>query len=131
MLDSAPMQLKRLLQTVLPLLLGMSLAVPRADGAHLHLCLDGQEAPVELHSPDGGEHHADESGTEHQDRDLDLSSDSLGKSPSKGFDSGMPATAPSFVAFATSSNMPRPVVDPVPVLSTRRFVLPPFRGPPA
>lgn len=125
------MQLKHLLRTAFPLLLGMSLAVPRADGAHVHLCLDGQEAPVELHSPDGGEHHVDEPGADHQDRDLDLSSDTLSKSSSKGFDSGPPTAAPLFVAFATSSDAPNSAVETAPPRSTRRFVLPPFRGPPA
>ena len=129
MLNSTSMQLTYFARTALPLLLGMSLAAPCADGAHLHLCLDGREAPVEVHSPDGGEHHERDAG--HQDRDLDLSNDLVGKSPSKGFDSGLPPTVPIVVAFATSNHRPVPTVDSVAPRSTRRFVLPPFRGPPA
>lgn len=124
------MRLKSLLRTALPLLVGMALAVPRADSAHLHVCLDGQESPIGFHSPDGGNHHDDESGTEHQDRDVELNSELLGKSPSKSFDTGLPTTVPVFVAFQTSGDAPSSTVETV-ILPTRRFVLPPLRGPPA
>jgi hypothetical protein len=55
------------------LLVLVALIAARLSDAHLHFCLDGQEAPVALHMADGAlhndAHHVDD---EHADRDVDL-----------------------------------------------------------
>lgn len=125
------MRIKRFLRTAVPVLLGMSLVVTRADGAHLHFCLDGQESPVEVHSPDGGTHHAEDANSTHQDRDLDLAEDSLRKSTPKGLEVAalLPSSiSPSLVSAAGDAPPKfRFVTAPI----ARRTLLPPLRGPPA
>lgn len=125
------MRYSRFLQVAMPVLLGITLALPRVDAAHLHLCLDGQETPVALHSPDGGDHHTvSEAGSAHQDFDVDLSNNPLGKSTAKSLDSVLPSAASLFVLTANSASDLQIVFDYVPAISSRRYLLPPLRGPP-
>jgi hypothetical protein len=131
LVDSPTMRIKRFLRTAVPVLLGMSLAVTRADGAHLHVCLDGQEDPVALHSPDNGVHHAEDGGSPHEDRELDLSDDSLRKFTPKGLE--VAALLPGAIILETigATGEPPPTFHVVPATANRRFLLPPLRGPPA
>ncbi|MEZ5533728.1 MAG: hypothetical protein R3E69_15270 [Steroidobacteraceae bacterium] len=53
----------------------------RAGGAHLHLCLDGLEAPVTVHvEGHAGQHEAEEVGTSHNDVDVPIVAEALAKS---------------------------------------------------
>ncbi|MGQ0586518.1 MAG: hypothetical protein ACT4PK_04880 [Gammaproteobacteria bacterium] len=131
LVNSSAMRIRHFLRTAVPVLLGMTLAVTRADGAHLHFCLDGQEEPVELHSPDNGDHHAEDTGSTHQDRDLELVDDSLGKVTPKGFLAAALLTgAISMDLFKAARDAP-PTFRPLAPAVARRFLLPPLRGPPA
>ncbi len=56
-----------------------ALLASRIAGTHLHVCLDGSEPPIELHVADDGEHHAEDSGAPHADRDVMLGGDYLSK----------------------------------------------------
>jgi hypothetical protein len=51
----------------------LTFAGARLVDAHLHLCLDGQEAPVTVHTADGSvhndSHHVEQ---DHDDRDVDV-----------------------------------------------------------
>lgn len=53
----------------------------RVGGAHLHLCLDGQESPVSVHAVDDGlDHHQPSASAPHHDQDISLAADALAKS---------------------------------------------------
>jgi hypothetical protein len=59
-------------------LLAIVVFAVRVGDAHLHFCADGQEQAVVLHVADApGQHHASESKTGHEDRDLDVSGPTL------------------------------------------------------
>jgi hypothetical protein len=65
---------------LLTLILCIALLAVRVGGAHLHLCLDGQEPASAVHV--GGDsliHDQLENGPAHQDYDVDLISNPLGK----------------------------------------------------
>lgn len=65
---------------LLTLFLCIAILVVRVGGAHLHLCLDGQEQTSALHvGSDNLVHDQIESGPAHQDYDVDLISNPLGK----------------------------------------------------
>lgn len=52
----------------------------RLGGAHLHLCLDGLEAPATVHVEDHtGQHHGEEAGPTHNDLDVPIATDALVK----------------------------------------------------
>lgn len=58
----------------------IALLAVRFGGAHLHLCLDGQEAVSAVHIGDDSlDHNQAESGPVHQDYDVDLISNPVGK----------------------------------------------------
>jgi hypothetical protein len=113
-------------------LLGLAILFAALGGVdHLHLCLDGQEAAVTLHGPDGDMHHQDD-GRGHQDEDVDLPETGVAKSFSKGFDQPILFLAVVFLLFCSASDAPRAIrtlVQPVPLAN--RHLLPPLRGPPA
>lgn len=55
------------------LLLCISLLLVRVNGAHLHLCFDGEEAPISLHTDDmGTPHTTHELSNPHSDREIYL-----------------------------------------------------------
>lgn len=57
-------------------ILAIALVAVRISGVHLHLCSDGQEAPVSVHILDAPGHHGDavQHGIDdHEDRDIDVS----------------------------------------------------------
>lgn len=69
-----------LYRLLLTLFLCIALLVVRVGGVHLHLCLDGQEPASAVHV--GGDtlvHDHAQSGPAHQDYDVDLISNPLGK----------------------------------------------------
>ncbi len=71
------MRIRRPFILVLALL---AFAFGRLTGAHLHLCFDGTEPPLTLHTADSAhvDHHADES--HHEDMDVEPIGDLLAKS---------------------------------------------------
>jgi hypothetical protein len=111
-------------------LLCVTLVVARVDGAHLHLCLDGQEQSTSVRvapdvpAPDGAK-------APHNDVDLALGADALTKT-SKGELKQAAAPPPAFPTFtppAVSSAAPAAAI--AASSSTPSLVLPPLRGPPS
>lgn len=97
---------------------------------HVHLCLDGQEAAVTLHGPDGEIHHQDD-GASHQDEDVDLPQTGVTKFFSKSFVQLALVVAVINLLFWPVTGSPRPArfLVEIPYLLTRQL-LPPLRGPP-
>ncbi|MGE0810146.1 MAG: hypothetical protein AB7N69_05965 [Immundisolibacter sp.] len=50
----------------------LALLCARLGGAHLHLCLDGQEAPVSVHASEPGHSDAHHGDPAHSDQDVSL-----------------------------------------------------------
>jgi hypothetical protein len=101
----------------------------RVSGAHVHLCLDGGEAPSALHlQPEGDLHHAE--GT-HNDIDVSLAGHPLFKKGGAGLD---PLFIIAFVHGLVAPPMER--IAPswrqlnAPVALPSPFLRPPLRGPP-
>jgi len=109
-----------------------ALVFGRVEGAHLHLCFDGQEPPAAVHIADSADHDdAHHRDTEHVDQDVELLDATLVKKSDSHADLQV-AFVPSLslllpVAQATSSR-PTILTHPPP----RRFLYldPPPRGPP-
>lgn len=111
-------------------LLCVTLLAGRVDGAHLHLCLDGQEQSssvrVGLDTPS-------RAGTQapHNDRDIAMAADLLAK-PGKGDFKQPPALPTAEVALLLVTGRYEPVAPAVAAaLSASSVRLPPPRGPPA
>ncbi|MBL8270333.1 hypothetical protein [Steroidobacter sp.] len=117
-------------------LLAIALLPLRMTNAHLHLCMDGQKAPVALHVQDAttlgdAQPHAEGN---HEDRDLDLSATTTGAKSTLVDDGLVPALLHVYVLAAV---LPPPSV----VAPSEVFVPsfhsapvdgpPPARGPPA
>lgn len=104
----------------------------QVTGAHLHLCFDGQEPPVQLHLLDAGEIHQDTGfSLPHSDEDIALSDGSSARA--KPFHLDLPTLAVAMfliprpaVAFAAAR---RPALASHPAV--RHELPPPPRGPPA
>lgn len=58
-------------------LLAIAMLPVRIANAHLHMCLDGQEAPIALHVQDEAGHHDEEHDGGHEDRDIRVSGPAL------------------------------------------------------
>lgn len=111
----------------------LSLLLARLDGAHLHLCFDGNEPATSVHAMDDGyiDLHP-EAGTKHEDQDVSLVGSLLAKQD-KANDL-IPILALALVVLALVSQLVRrtPVpaqslLIPAPLFAFR----PPLRGPPA
>lgn len=105
-----------------------------ANGAHLHLCLDGNEPPSSLHLTVDADHH-NEPGAQatHNDLDVSLRAEATVKK-NRSLLGLPPLIAASFILFSMpaagsiAAPVPREAInEPAPV----RFVLPPLRAPPA
>ena len=111
-------------------LLCATLLVARMDGAHLHLCLDGQESPSSVHVWPDAPAHADTQAP-HNDVDLALAADSLAK-PGKGDVDQPVALPPRSLAMVVAATQFGPLIVPSVVFPPASSVLlPPLRGPPA
>lgn len=111
-------------------LLCVTLLAGRADGAHLHLCLDGQEQPSTVRvGPDVPSRARTQA--PHNDRDLALTADLLAK-PGKG-DFKQPLALPtaevSLLLATVRFEHVATALATAPSASSVR--LPPLRGPPA
>lgn len=115
-------------------MLAIALVPLRMANAHLHFCLDGQQAPVSLHVQDRpGHDHAAEQLAGHTDVDVDFPvANTIAKLPSGGDD--LPVFLPLYVLAillpAQRHEAPRPTVTVVDVGAVAKL-RPPVRGPPA
>ena len=120
-----PSLVRRVVLLVLLALIGV-----RTSDAHLHMCLDGQEAPVTVHVADASLHHdADHEGQEHDDRDVDPVDAALLKAEAD-VDLLVYAVTSFVIAFS-----PLAVHEPsaelaLPNLTSPLYLRPPSRGPP-
>lgn len=108
-----------------------SFAVP-ALGAHLHLCLDGSEAPTSVHVAEVGGLHSQAEDSAHHDVDVGLDREALAKKGGATLDAlKVLPTAPLLfvrplaVAIDLSRTTPSPIVR-----SVHYRIAPPPRGPP-
>jgi hypothetical protein len=122
----------RSFRLMLMALLAVSLLVTRIGGMHLHLCLDGGEAPVAMHAADGGIHHGDEQAVpSHNDRDVDLADASFGKIGSDDAGGALLWAYVAFVFIRTPRSSRRvPVHSVATPKNSQYFLVPPLRGPP-
>ncbi len=129
LLSSGPMRIRHPWILVLALL---AFAFGRLTGAHLHLCFDGSEPPLALHTADGT--HLDHHGGEdlaHDDMDVEPLGDMLAKSAQilllavVAFGIWLIALLPPSRRIAVAFNDSRPPSPPP------RFLRPPLRAPPA
>lgn len=116
-------------------ILAIALVAVRTGGVHLHLCADGQEAPVSVHILDAPGHDGDavqHSTDDHEDRDIDVSlSGAFFKKSDVGADI-VPLVGlfillvllPRVVTFLPRQSAPALPIGPL------AYFRPPLRGPP-
>jgi len=112
------------------LFLCLALLCPRLGGAHLHLCLDGQDAPVSVHASEPGHGDAHHGDPAHSDQDVSLVSDAL--TPLSKLFADLPTLLAvlALILAARAQRSPlRAAALAVPVPQVR-FHHPPLRGPP-
>src|SRR5688572_20809349 len=104
----------------------------RVSDAHLHMCMDGLEAPVTVHTADGSihndsHHHQEE---HHQDRDIEHLDAMLFKAgvDAEKFNVGFSLPAIGLIPLSTGYPSDSPSSPP---LRPPSRLLPPLRGPPA
>ena len=108
-----------------------SFAVP-AIGAHLHLCLDGAEAPTSVHVAEVGGHHSQSDSSGHHDVDVGLDREALAKKVGSAPDAlkVLPTAPLLFVRpLAIAIDLSRATPSPI-VRSVHYRIAPPPRGPP-
>lgn len=107
-----------------------ALLFARLGGAHVHLCLDGNEPPASLHVTDSG-HHADHhDGRAHDDRDVWLVGDALTKPGKWGLDLPLLLAALWLVTVLFARLRITAADPPQRAASPPRFCRPLLRGPP-
>jgi hypothetical protein len=106
--------------------------VGRWDGAHLHLCFDGNEPAAAVHMADGAMHDdADHLETVHVDQDVELFGATLLKKVSGGLDLPLGvSTAILFLLPVVEDRAYRPAPVTPPILRRFAHLDPPPRGPP-
>jgi len=106
----------------------------RVAGLHVHLCMDGSEAPLSIHVADSGVHHLDEAdaGKAHADFDMAIASDVVVKKPFGDFDLSLLVAFCALLLFVLARLGGRPFFPPFPICATsaRAHLRPPLRGPP-
>lgn len=109
-----------------------ALIVGRVEGAHLHLCFDGQEPPATVHLTDGVHHDdAHQLDEEHVDQDVDLFGATLVKKADSGTDLQTPfVTSISVLLPVESRRSSRPEILTHPSPRRLLYLDPPPRGPP-
>jgi hypothetical protein len=110
-------------------LIGISMLTVRVADAHVHLCLDGQEAPAAVHLGDGKVHdqHADDP-TTHQDLDVDPDN-AWGKTAKS--DGKLPFIANAFAPrYGFYTGAERFASTHLPLTAQPRFLRPQLRAPP-
>jgi hypothetical protein len=113
-------------------LLCLTVLFARLGGAHLHLCLDGQEAPLSVHAsePEHSDAHHDDP-TTHSDQDVSLIDDTL--TPLSKLFADLPTllAVVSLVLCAGALRRPPQAAVLAARASQVRFHHPPLRGPPS
>lgn len=126
-----PVRLSATLMERIGLIVLLAFSVTRLVDAHLHVCLDGQEAPLTVHTADGSvhndAHHVDE---EHEDRDVEFLEAIFVKKA--GADAQSFITVISFltVTLAPSRFESSSLRPPIPPFRPLFQLRPPLRGPP-
>jgi len=115
------------------MLLSSLLLVMQVAGAHLHLCLDGQDAPLQVHVNDGpGGNAGFHSAAPHQDEVLPLSAQAA--TANQPSDLAAPPLLPNWNSLSAVSTVVLATLsvraEQSPYLVTREALLPPPRGPP-
>jgi hypothetical protein len=109
----------------------LAFAFGRLTGAHLHMCFDGSEPPLSLHTSDGThlEHHA---GEEHHHDDVDV--EPLGDLLAKNAQVVLLAVVAAGIWVIALIAPWRPVaiaaIESRPLRPPPRFLRPPLRAPP-
>jgi hypothetical protein len=126
-----PVRLSASLIQRVALIVLLAFSVTRLVDAHLHVCLDGQEAPLTVHTADGSVHNdAHHQEQQHDDRDVEYLEAIFVKKA--GPDVQLFITVISFVAVAlapsrfTRNSLPPPL----PPFQSFFQLRPPLRGPP-
>jgi hypothetical protein len=108
------------------------LLLGQATGAHLHVCLDGQEPPVQLHLAGASEQHdAAELSRPHSDREVALYRGSA--TNGKNLQLDLPLAAGGLFApdlQQTVGLITAPRFEQIAAYTSVRGLLPPSRGPP-
>jgi hypothetical protein len=121
------------LRTFVILLLCTILVVVRSANMHVHLCFDGQEAPVSLHFEDGAElsEHLTEITLQHHDLDVDVVSHLSSKLPKLDLPIVALIVSALLVAFALLGKPPLAIARSLQFrFQSRPYFTPPLRGPP-
>ena len=109
------------------------LLLAQFSGAHLHLCFDGQEPPIQLHLLDANEGHDEtEFSRPHSDEEIVLNGDSSTRNDSLQID--LPPTISGTLAAGLSRVTALAATlsfDAILPCAAHRELLPPPRGPPA
>jgi len=108
------------------------LLLGQMTGAHLHVCLDGQEPPVQLHLARSSEQHdASELSRPHSDREITLNRSSSTNGKNLQLDLPLAACAVHALQLAPSTGqITVPRFDHVAPYTAAHELLPPSRGPP-
>lgn len=108
------------------------LLLGQATGAHLHVCLDGQEPPVQLHLAGASEQHdASELSRPHSDREITLYRSSSTNGKNLQLDLPLAAGAVHAQQLAPGTGQVAvPRFDHVASYTAAHELLPPSRGPP-
>ena len=111
-------------------LLCLAVLCARLGGAHLHLCLDGQEAPLSVHANEPGHSDAHHGDPTHSDQDVSLVSDAL--TPLSKLFADLPTllAVVSLLLGAWAQRTPPRAAVAAARASQTRFHHPPLRGPP-
>jgi hypothetical protein len=108
------------------------LLLGQMTGAHLHVCLDGQEPPVQLHLAGASEQHDEsELSRPHSDREVALNRGSSTTGKNLQLDLPLAACAVHALQLAPATRqIAVPCFDQVASYTAARELLPPSRGPP-
>jgi hypothetical protein len=113
-------------------MLCVAMVALRVAGLHVHMCMDGSEAPLDIHVADTGVHHHDEPDTGHEDLEMAIAPDAVLKKPFGDFALTLLAAFGALLLFVLARPRERFSFPPVPVraASARTHLRPPLRGPP-
>jgi hypothetical protein len=104
----------------------------RAGDTHMHLCFDGQEPPITIHSADASVHNdEDHDGKGHSDQDVEPFVAVSAKCHHHDGDAAPPIHVAASVFVPPSDGQTAPATDPALPTDPPFHLRPPPRGPPA
>lgn len=112
-------------------LMCIALLCARVGGPHLHLSLDGGEAPTHVHIELQTGHHAEHHGNMHENLDISLIGEALAKPGKLLLDLPVLLFAAFWLSLLITAS--RPILTATPPRlspSSTSFLRPPLRGPP-